>query len=112
MVAIFWLHTPEQIDFDVDLREIQGPDPLDAFCDLLKVIGRRLGKRVMMGAEGGDPSLHPVLGYSVDVDRVVLVEKPPVREETRSVSVAPTAVENWSSRPGDGPGAARPPIIR
>jgi hypothetical protein len=77
IVAIFRFYAPEQIDFDIDLREIQDQADLDTFCGFLKTIGRRLGKRVLMDAEGGDPSLHPVLGYSVEVNRVILDEEPP-----------------------------------
>jgi hypothetical protein len=62
LLAIFRFHSPKAIDFDVDLRELQGQQPLDLFCSFLTTIGRRLGKPVLMDAEGGDGS-HPVLGY-------------------------------------------------
>lgn len=65
MLAIFRFYNPAQIDFDVDLREIQGQERLDVFCAFLKAIGQRLGKPVLMDAEGGDPHSHPVLGYRV-----------------------------------------------
>jgi hypothetical protein len=57
--------------FDVDLRELQGQERLDAFCDFLRAIGRRLGKPVLMDPEGGYG--HPVLGFDVEADRVVLL---------------------------------------
>jgi hypothetical protein len=77
LLAIFRFYAPEQIDFDVDLREIQGQEKLDVFCAFLKVIGRRLGKPVLMDAEGGDPRSHPVLGFRVEADRVVLEDELP-----------------------------------
>jgi hypothetical protein len=35
------------------------------------------GSPHVMDAEGGDPCSHPVLGYSVEADQVVLEEEPP-----------------------------------
>jgi hypothetical protein len=75
MVAIFRFYSADIIDFDVDLREIQGQERLDMFCEFLTAIGRRLGKPVLMDAEGGDGS-HPVLGFAVEQDRVVLLAEP------------------------------------
>jgi hypothetical protein len=40
------LHAAEEIDFDVDLRELQGQERLDVFCSF--GMGRRLGKPVLM----------------------------------------------------------------
>lgn len=67
----FWLLSAEQIDFDVDLRELQGQEGVDVLCGLLRAIGRRLGKPVKMISEGsyGDP----VLEFDPSVDRVVLL---------------------------------------
>ncbi|WP_405097907.1 hypothetical protein [Micromonospora sp. NBC_01412] len=71
VLAIFRLYEAEQIDFDVDLRELQGQQQLDVLCRFLTTIGRRLRKSVLMTPEGlGN---EPVLGYDVEADRVVLV---------------------------------------
>ncbi|NUR01572.1 MAG: hypothetical protein HOY79_35095 [Streptomyces sp.] len=78
MLAIFRFYAAEEIDFDVDLREIQGQTPLDGLCGFLAAIGRRLGKPVPMDAEGGDGS-RPVLGFDVEADHVVMLVEPPVR---------------------------------
>ncbi|GAA2156706.1 hypothetical protein GCM10010403_11770 [Glycomyces rutgersensis] len=78
VLVIFRFHSPEAIDFDVDLRELQGQQRLDLFCAFLTEIGRRLGKRVLMDAEGGDGA-RPVLGYEVAKDRVVVMASPFVR---------------------------------
>ncbi|MFD7527993.1 MULTISPECIES: hypothetical protein [unclassified Streptomyces] len=75
VLAIFRFWTVEEIDFDVDLRELQGQERLDVFCGFLRVVGRRLGKPVLMDAEGGDHS-HPVLGFDVEADQVVLLAEP------------------------------------
>jgi hypothetical protein len=71
VLAIFRPYCVEQIDFDVDLRELQGQDRLDVLCALMRAIGRRLGKPVVMTPEGTDDV--PVLGYDTDADRVVML---------------------------------------
>ncbi|WP_199827290.1 hypothetical protein [Streptomyces xylophagus] len=75
VLAIFRFHAAEEIDFDVDLRELQGQDRLDVFCAFLRAIGRRLAKPVLMDPEGDYG--HPVLGFDVEADRVVLLAEPP-----------------------------------
>lgn len=76
MLVIFCFHAQKEIDFDVDLRELQGQERLDVFCGFLRAIGRRLGKPVLMDPEGDYG--HPVLGFDVEADRVVLLAEPPV----------------------------------
>lgn len=75
VLAIFRFYSAEAIDFDVNLRELQGQERLDLFCEFLTAIGRRLGKPVLMDAEGGD-STHPVLGYVVEHDQVMRLAEP------------------------------------
>lgn len=65
VLAIFRFHAADEVDFDVDLRELQGQDRLDVFCGFLREIGRRLGKPVLMDPEGNYG--HPVLGFDVVV---------------------------------------------
>lgn len=74
ILAIFRFLGDEEIDFDVDLRELQGQGRLDLFCGFLRTLGRRLGKPVFMDPEGsyGDP----ILVYDVGIDRVVLLMEP------------------------------------
>jgi hypothetical protein len=74
VLAIFHFFVAEQIDFDIDLRELQGQERLDVLCGFLAAIGRRLGKPVLMDPEGHE--MHPVLGFDVDLDRVVLLADP------------------------------------
>ncbi|MES9602972.1 MULTISPECIES: hypothetical protein [Actinomadura] len=47
----------EEIDFDVDLRELRGQAGVDVLCRFLTAVGRRLGKPVVMTSEGdhGNP---------------------------------------------------------
>jgi len=71
VLAIFRPYTAEQIDFDVDLRELQGQQRLDVLCQFMKALGRRLGKPVVMTAEGGESV--PLIAYEVERDRVVVV---------------------------------------
>ncbi|OKJ13580.1 hypothetical protein [Kitasatospora sp. CB01950] len=68
--AIFRPMSAAEIDFDVDLRELRGQAGVDRLCGLLGAVGRRLGRPVLMGAEGDYP--HPVLGFDPAADRVVV----------------------------------------
>lgn len=58
----------------VELREMQGQNGVDVLCGFLSVVGRRLGKAVMMTAEGDYG--HPALGFDPAVDGVVLMADP------------------------------------
>ncbi|MEU6865841.1 hypothetical protein ABZ924_21715 [Streptomyces sp. NPDC046876] len=74
VLAIFRFHDDEVIDFDVDLRELQGQERLDVLCSFMREVGRCLGKPVLMDPEGDYG--HPVLGFDVEADRVVLLAEP------------------------------------
>ncbi|MEU5888651.1 hypothetical protein ABZ835_17685 [Streptomyces sp. NPDC047461] len=71
MLAIFHFLAEEEIDFDMDLRELQGQERLDLFCDFLRTVGRRLGKSVFMDPEGACG--HPFLAFDTEADRVVFL---------------------------------------
>ena len=75
-LVIFRMYEVATIDFDVDLRELQGQTGVDALCWLLRGIGRRLGKPVLVASESD--SAHPVPGFDVTVGRVVLLADPEV----------------------------------
>ncbi|MFE5812877.1 hypothetical protein ACFQ6S_05545 [Streptomyces sp. NPDC056479] len=77
VLAIFRFHAADEVDFDVDLRELQGQERIDVFCGFLREIGRRLGKPVLMDPQGDYG--HPVLGFDVDADRVVVLADPLAR---------------------------------
>ncbi|MFE4256499.1 hypothetical protein ACFRU3_45215 [Streptomyces sp. NPDC056910] len=66
VLSIFRFHADDEIDFDVNLRELQGQERLDVFGGFFREIGRRLGKPVLMDPEGA--SGHPVLGFDVEAD--------------------------------------------
>ena len=76
ILAIFRPYGAERIDFDVDLRELQGQERLDALCAFLRAIGRALGKPVLMAWEGASNAALPFLGYRVEIDRVELLADP------------------------------------
>nr|WP_240351799.1 hypothetical protein [Streptomyces olivoreticuli] len=75
VLAIFRFYSAKQIDFDVDLRELQGQERLDVFYGFLTAIGRRLGKPVLMDSEGSNHS-RPALGFDVETDQVILMAEP------------------------------------
>jgi len=77
VLAIFRFYAADEVDFDVDVRELQGQERLDVFCGFLREIGRQLGKPVLMDPEGGYG--RPVLGFDVAADRVVRLAEPLVR---------------------------------
>ncbi|WP_245655311.1 hypothetical protein [Nocardia coubleae] len=56
VLVIFRLWSATEIDFDVDLRQLQGQAGVDTLCAFLCAVGRRLGKPVLMSAEGGLPA--------------------------------------------------------
>ncbi len=74
VLVIFRPYEAGSIDFDVDLRELQGQHGVNVLCRLLRVMGRRLGKPVLLSPES-DP-LHPVRGFGVEADRVLLLAGP------------------------------------
>lgn len=74
VLAIFWFLAEDTIDFDVDLRELQGQERLDLLCEFFTAVGRRLGKSVLMSPKGDREK--PVLGFEVRADRMVLLAKP------------------------------------
>jgi hypothetical protein len=78
VLAIFYPMSADEIDFDVDLRELQGQGGVDLLCDFLGAIGRRLGKQVVM-TSGGDYG-NPVLGFDPTADRVVVLADPQLIE--------------------------------
>jgi hypothetical protein len=77
VLVIFRLESAEEIGFDVDLRGLQGQERLDVLCGLLRAIGRRLSKPVVMTPEGDWDQSHPVLGFDTESNRVVLLAEPP-----------------------------------
>ncbi|GHH63181.1 hypothetical protein GCM10018775_80510 [Streptomyces umbrinus] len=78
VLTIFRFRAADEVDFDVDLRELQGQERLDVFCGFLREIGRRLGKPVLMDPQGDYG--HPVLGFDVEADRVALLADPQVSD--------------------------------
>jgi hypothetical protein len=75
LLAIFRFYVTSEIDFDVDLRELQSQARLDALCAFFRVVGRSLRKPVVMTFEGSDET--PMIGYDVDLDRVVRLAPAP-----------------------------------
>jgi hypothetical protein len=76
VLAIFRPTSANEIEFDVDLRELQGQEGVDILCGLLNNIGRKLGKPVLMTPEGERNPAHAVLGFDPAANRVVLLADP------------------------------------
>jgi hypothetical protein len=72
--VIFFPYAAEQIDGDVDVRELQSQERLDILCGFLRDVGRALGKPVWMTPEAIPD--RPVLAYRVEADQVVLLAAP------------------------------------
>jgi hypothetical protein len=75
MEVIFRPWSTDEIVGDVSLFGVQGQERLDEFCGVLSRIGRALGKRVALFAEG-DGEYPPMLAYEADLDRVVFLAGP------------------------------------
>jgi hypothetical protein len=73
LLAIFRPARVDEIEFDVDLRELQGQQQLDELCAFLRAIGRRLNKPVLMYPEGGADQAD--IGYSPELGRVVKLRR-------------------------------------
>ncbi|MFD6270290.1 hypothetical protein [Nocardia asteroides] len=74
VTVTFYPMSATEIDFDVDLRELQGQVGVDTLCDFVSALGRRLNRPVFMGAEGQYG--YPLLGFDPAADRVVLLADP------------------------------------
>ncbi|WP_091052240.1 hypothetical protein [Nocardioides sp. YR527] len=72
VLAIFRFTSEHEIDFDVDLRELQGQEGVDTLCLFLREIWHGVGKPVLMTNEGGSKE-HPVLGYDPVMDKVTML---------------------------------------
>ena len=81
VLAIFRPMSANEIDLDVDLRELQGQDGVDILCVFLRDLGRKLNKPVLMTPEGETRPGHAVLGYAPSVDRVLLLADPATGEQ-------------------------------
>ena len=68
---VFRPRTADSIEFDLDLRELQGQAGLNLLCSLLRVFGRRLDKAVVMTPEHNPD--QQILGYDPGADKVVLL---------------------------------------
>lgn len=73
-LIIFRPYTEDSIEFEVNLREVQGQEGIDKLCALLRAFGRLLGKPVLMYSEGATDAAD--IGYMADGDRVVNLVPP------------------------------------
>ncbi|MFD7395672.1 hypothetical protein ACFV60_11595 [Streptomyces virginiae] len=60
VLEIFRFRSADDVDFDIDLRELRGQERLDLSCGFLQEIGRRLGKPVLLADRwSGDRGSRP-----------------------------------------------------
>ena len=76
-----WMIRPwavEEILSDVDLRQIQGQERLDAFCRFLRTLGDALQKDVFVYSEGDYtyPTYPPMMTYDAAAGRVTFLADP------------------------------------
>ncbi|MEV6275417.1 hypothetical protein [Nocardia sp. NPDC051832] len=77
VLMVFRPWAADTIDFDLDLRELQGQRGVDILCEFISTVGRHLGKTVTMAAEfDGGKHARPVLGFDPGADRVVVLADP------------------------------------
>ncbi|HZL73948.1 MAG TPA: hypothetical protein VFB83_01115 [Propionibacteriaceae bacterium] len=69
----FFVYSPSEIDFDIDLRELQTQERLDQLCDFLREMGRELGKPILITPEGASNASYPFMEYDPQLDRIVAV---------------------------------------
>jgi hypothetical protein len=64
----FHLFSADEIEFDFDPRELHGQAPVDVLCHVVRRVGRKLGKRVIVAPEGRHD--RPVAVYDPGIGRV------------------------------------------
>ncbi|MFI8977325.1 hypothetical protein ACIGO9_30890 [Nocardia asteroides] len=74
VTAYFYPLSDTEIEFFMDLCQLQGQVGVDTLCGFVSALGRLLGKPVFMAAEGQYG--YPVLGFDPAADRVVLLADP------------------------------------
>jgi hypothetical protein len=62
--------TSDEIEIDFAPEELQGQERIDVLCRVLRAIGRRLGKPVVVTPESSPG--RPLATYDIDSDRVVV----------------------------------------
>ncbi|MET8756805.1 hypothetical protein [Lentzea sp. NPDC004782] len=68
----FLLVEGEDLDFDIDVRELQGQDRVDLLGAFLRAVGQAFGRPVALAFEGLDPRNVPYLHYDSKADDFVL----------------------------------------
>ncbi|HZM81715.1 MAG TPA: hypothetical protein VFC19_38840 [Candidatus Limnocylindrales bacterium] len=71
----FFVYSPDEINFDIDLRELQTQERLDQLCDFLRAMGQELRKPILITPEGASNALHPFMEYDPDLDRILAVPR-------------------------------------
>lgn len=72
----FLLAEGEDLDFDIDVRELQGQDRVDLLGVFLRAVGQAFGLPVALTFEGHDPRKVSYLHYDPKADDFVLEREP------------------------------------
>jgi hypothetical protein len=73
MLMISWFSTADEIDFDLDLPEIQGSGATRRVLRVSRTVERHLDKPLSMDREMGNPAEYPALGFLTASDRGVAI---------------------------------------
>jgi hypothetical protein len=66
--------SPDEIDFDIDPREIVGQSQLDAVCEFVRVVGKALDKPVAVTWEGESAREAAFMRYEPETDAILRVD--------------------------------------
>ncbi|MFF3213116.1 hypothetical protein ACFYYB_20880 [Streptomyces sp. NPDC002886] len=72
VLVIFDALSVAEVDFDVDICQLQGQERVDVLGGFLGAVGRRLRRPVVLVSEGDEGRGRPLIGFDVGRDRVLL----------------------------------------
>ncbi|MCM1965986.1 MULTISPECIES: hypothetical protein [unclassified Streptomyces] len=72
VLVIFCALSAAEVDFDVDICQLQGQERVDVLSGFLGALGRRLRRSAVLVSEGAEERSRPLIGFDVGRDRVLL----------------------------------------
>jgi len=77
LLAVFEPACAEDVEFGIDLRQVQGQQRLDALWGFLRTIGQLLERPVLMMRDADGDTEEADLVYRPEVDRFMILRPPP-----------------------------------